>query len=236
MDHGGRKLLASFTTDYCRYEVVDLMYNERPARVLFAGTSQSAQSGIALDEDTRMLFDYNEYFMELIARAHVRSVLVLGGGVFTFPSAVKRRWPHTDLVAVERDEALGRVARQFFGLTTLSGYKVVYDDVRQYLERLDRVFDAIIVDVYDEEEVPADVADVSATALLARACSRDGFVACNLIGALHGFGSSAVSRRKALFGRSFGMVDINPATTGASGWGSQNLVLVARQPLIANLE
>src|ERR1700752_3186245 len=73
-------------TPYGHYTVVDTTYSNRPARVLYSGREfRTAQSGIALDDQDEMLFDYNQRFLELARGLEPKRALLIGGGAFTLP-------------------------------------------------------------------------------------------------------------------------------------------------------
>src|ERR1700739_2748527 len=96
------------------YQVVEMVYNNRPSRLLLSGRGLSAQSGIALDGDPRLLFDYNQYFFELVTRLNPQSVLLIGGGLYPLPMALINAFPTLFITVVEPDEGLDPIAVRFF--------------------------------------------------------------------------------------------------------------------------
>ena len=50
---------------YAHYRIADVSYMGRPARLLYGGTHEAAQSGLALDDRPELLFDYNQRLLEL---------------------------------------------------------------------------------------------------------------------------------------------------------------------------
>jgi hypothetical protein len=65
------------------YQVIDKTYSGRKARVLYSTMPRTAQSGIPLDGNSLMLFGYNQRLIELITHLNPKSILVIGGGVYT---------------------------------------------------------------------------------------------------------------------------------------------------------
>jgi hypothetical protein len=221
------KVLVEAETSYGRYRVVEMIYNDRPARVLFSGPHFNAQSGLALDEHPRLLFDYNQRFMEIVDTVGPKSVLVLGGGAYTFPTAVRKNVPAARVVAVERDDILAEIAEQFFELD--AGVEVVHDDVVGYLATNEEQFDVVVMDVFAGDTIPAELMRPKAIADIERSLSEAGVVAVNLIGAIHGPGAGATNDLLDTYRLRFDDVQIAPASIGASVWGRQNLVLQARK-------
>jgi hypothetical protein len=52
---------------YGHYVVSDGTYAGRPARALYSGNGDAAQSGLALDSNKQLLFDYNQRFWNCFA-------------------------------------------------------------------------------------------------------------------------------------------------------------------------
>ncbi len=116
------------------YRVIDGRYNGRPARILF-GDNASPQSGLALDDDPELLFNYNQRFLEIAISIQPRSALVIGGGAFTLPRALLDHFPNLKLDVVEVDPVLPPLARQFFGLPETERLMVYSQDGRQFINQ-----------------------------------------------------------------------------------------------------
>ena len=80
-------------------------------------------------------------------RARPPRVLLLGLGGGSVARALRRLDPAAELVGVERDHDVLRLARRHFGLGRL-GIEVVVDDVFCYLREERRTFDLVIEDVF----------------------------------------------------------------------------------------
>jgi spermidine synthase len=74
-------------------------------------------------------------------------VLLLGLGAGSVARAIRMLEPAAELVGVERDPDVLRLARRHFGLGRL-GVEVVVDDVFRYLREERRTFDLIVEDVF----------------------------------------------------------------------------------------
>src|SRR5690606_18554471 len=95
--------------------VVDVGYNRRRARRLCGGRD-SPQSALAFDDSAEMIFNYNQRFMEIAQSLDPKHILVIGGGAFTLPTALLKRFPDARIEAVEIDELLVNLSKRFFGL------------------------------------------------------------------------------------------------------------------------
>jgi len=100
------KIIYETDTKLGHYQVVDMIYVGRAARVLFSGMRGSAQSAIPRDGDPSMLFDYNRRFLELVDSLKPKSLLVIGGGAFTLPMQVLQTFPDVQVNVIEYDSDL----------------------------------------------------------------------------------------------------------------------------------
>src|SRR3954469_25939647 len=103
-------------TAYGHYQVVDAPYDGRPARVLYSGDHQAAQSGVATDGQPDLLFDYNQRLFEIARGVQPKTVLLIGGGVGTLPTALLAALPDVQVDMVEPDDGLTKLAYQYFDL------------------------------------------------------------------------------------------------------------------------
>ena len=103
-------------TAFEHYQVIDTIYEGRPARVLYSGRRGTAQSGIATDGKPELLFDYNQRFTELLESIPAKHVLLIGGGAYTLPRAIVQQFPDLQIDVVELDPGLKAIAERFFGL------------------------------------------------------------------------------------------------------------------------
>lgn len=228
LHHLTEKQLATVDTKYEHYEIVERQYEGRPARVLFSGQRRAAQSGIALDDNPDLLFDYNQRLLELANALYPRSVLVVGGGAFTLPMALLTALPEAHITVVELDEELGAIATEYFGLVPNDRMTIVYDDGRQYLESAQQTYDLIILDVFSELHIPESFLTAEANKLLVSRLNVGGCVALNIIASYQGRNAGLIKSQIAAYGQNFDKVTIYPAAYGLTSWLPQNLVLVAQ--------
>ena len=83
----------------------------------------------------------------LMRRERRRRVLFLGFGAGSAARVVRSLHPDAELVGVERDAAVLRLARRHFGIDKL-GVELIVEDALAYLRRERRRFDLIIEDVF----------------------------------------------------------------------------------------
>lgn len=217
-----------YDTAYNHYRIADAYYEGRPARVLYSGNGEAAESGVARDGEPELLFDYNQRFRELVEGIRPRSLLLLGGGAFTLPTALMEEFPDMRLDIVELDEALVAIAEQYFGFRPNGHTNVHVGDGRRYLDTRGATYDMIIMDVFMHAAVPGAFQTPGAARGLRSHLRRQGIVAMNVIGSLHGPGSRSLCRMQRVLRETFREVRIFPASRRLLSWLPQNYVMTAQ--------
>ena len=108
-------------------------------------------------------------------------VLGLGGGVLA--NIFQNRLRFT-VDAVELDQRIAQVAREYFGLS--ADVKVIVDDARHYLEETQKKYDLISFDVYRGESPPPHVFTIESLAKAKSLLKEEGLIVINFNGFLEG--------------------------------------------------
>ena len=215
---------------YGRYQVADVTYAGRPARVLYSDGGDAAQSGMPLDGNSDMLFDYNQRFMELLRGLTLKRVLVVGGGAFTLPAAVQREMPYAQLDIVELDPMLLAVAVTYFNFALAPQTCIYLGDGTEYLKHATTKYDAIIVDVFVHATVPRAFQTVFIAQQFQRLLTSRGLVAMNVIGHYYLRHASAGLRRQiAAFRTAFPEVQLYAASPFIPIQLPQNFIIVGQR-------
>ena len=222
------QLLHETDTTVAHYQVWDTVYAGRPARVLYTGQRQTAQSGMAVDDRTDLLFDYNQRFYELIEGLQPRRVLLIGGGVYTLPTALCNDFPELILDVIEIDGQLDNLARQYFDFHDWPKLTIIHQDGRQFLETTDQTYDLVLIDAYMQADVPSSLQPSEIAPLLSRRLSPQGVVAYNLIAVYRGLRGHALRQEQEKLRAVFPSVSLHPAGHGQSLWLPQNLLLIGQ--------
>lgn len=224
-----QQILWEGDTPYGHYQVVDTPYDGRPARVLYSGDRQAAQSGIPKDGKPGMLFDYNQRLFELADSLVPNRVLLIGGGVFTLPAVLLQTLPQVHIDAVEIDPGLTELAYKFFDLPVDERLSIFNTDGRTFLREHASRYDMILVDAFLHTVIPDELKTVQAFEAYAKHLEPKGVLAMNVISGYHGSGSRALEQVYAAALRSFDAVDIFLASHGYTLWLPQNFVLAAQK-------
>ncbi|MDB5175496.1 MAG: Spermine synthase [Candidatus Saccharibacteria bacterium] len=214
-------------TQFGHYKVVDTIYDGRKARVLYSGDYQAAQSGVAQDSQSDLLFDYNQRLIEIISAVEPAHVLLIGGGAFTLPKALAEDYPDMQIDVIELDAGLLPIAKNYFDFVPSKQVRVHTGDGRKYIDTTTQTYDLIIVDAFHNSMTPRSLQTADAVKGFAHRLKPGGIVAVNAIASYYGLRSAALRRHVANLQTQFKTVDIFPASYGQSLWLPQNFVLIA---------
>ena len=133
-------------------------YGERCLLFTVKRRSKSRQSCQDLNEPDRLVFRYAQVSLSSLAlQAKPESILVIGLGGGTLPMTYAKLFPDAMITAVEIDEAVTKVAKDYFGFKTSDKIKVVEKDARVYVKRAKRKnekFDLVVLDAFNGDYIP----------------------------------------------------------------------------------
>jgi len=225
-----QKVLWEGDTPHGHYQVVDGLYDGRPARVLYSGNHQAAQSGVAQDTNPDLLFDYNQRLFELVTSLAPERVLLIGGGVFTLPTALLRALPSTYVDVVETDSGLTALAQKFFDLPVADERLSIFNtDGRSFLREHAARYDVILIDAFSNITIPREIKTLQAYGAYSRHLTPNGVLAMNVISGYYGPSAKTLDEVYAAAVRTFDTVDVFLATRGYSLWLPQNFILTAQK-------
>ncbi len=214
------------SSEFGDYQVAETIHNGRKSRVLYSG-GKAPQSGIALDDEPELLFNYNQRFLEIAESIKPKSVLLIGGGAFTLPKAIIERFPDTNIDVVEIDVLLPKLAKEYFDLPASRRLKITVGDGREYLDKNQNVYDLIIVDAFSEHDIPLSLINIEAVKLYHQSLTKKGVIAINFIAKYDTYQVTLAHQLTATFKTAFNTVEVYPADTRHKKRSRQNLVLIA---------
>lgn len=219
-------ILFDGSSELSRYRVVEAMYNGRKARVLYSGGG-APQSGLALDDDPELLFEYNQRFLEVAESIRPASILLIGGGAFTLPKALLERFHDIRIDVVELDQLLPKLAEKYFDLPSDPRLNIVIGDGRDYINECQIKYDMIIIDAFMKYDIPTSLLTIEAVREYRRCLNMDGVIAVNFISRYHTYKTTLAHRLVATFQTAFSTVDLYPSDYQYEKRAEQNLMLVA---------
>lgn len=223
-------ILFEGSSEYGAYRIVETIYEGRPARVLFSD-GEVPQSGMALDDEPDLLFDYNQRFLEIALSLQPESVLVIGGGMLTLPTALSYHFPQATIDVVEIDPLLPQLARQFFDAAEDNAINVYVQDGVEYMATCTKQYDLIVIDAFSGFAIAHPLLTAEAAKRYAACLAGRGIVAVNFISKYYTRKPSLAHELYATFSSVFDEVELYSADPEYSKHAEQNIVLVAARTM-----
>jgi spermidine synthase len=131
---------------------------QRRCLIFTVKRSDRNQTCIDLADPKRLVFPYVRMTLGgLLLNANPQRVLVIGLGGGSIPVALSELYPEASIDTVEIDEAVVRVAKQFFNFAETPRLKVHVSDARVFIKRalLRKVkYDLVILDAFTGDYIP----------------------------------------------------------------------------------
>ena len=116
------------------------------------------QTCMLVSNPDELVFDYTRMsFAGLLLNAHPESILVIGLGGGSIPMTFSDLFPQARIDIVEVDEAVVRVAEEFFSFAETDTMKVHVDDGRPFIKRAGlrgETYDYIVLDAFSGDYIP----------------------------------------------------------------------------------
>jgi len=131
-------------------------------------------------ELTGMYYDYAmaAAYMAGVKEKEEFSVLVLGNGTGTFAMQCERYFANATVEGVEIDEKITALAKKYFELS--DSVKVTTYDGRAFLNAVDKRYDVIMVDAYQDITIPFQMSSVEFFTLVRDHLTEDGVMVVNM--------------------------------------------------------
>ncbi len=216
------------SSPYGSYEIVDEEYNGRPARVLY-GDEATPQSGIALDDEPELLFNYMQRFLELLMSRPPKQLLVIGGGGFVLPTAAFHHFPDTHIDVAELDELLVTIARDYFDLPQNKRLITHVGDGADFVSNSTKTYNAILIDAFSGSTIPPHLLTYKTLLEYKKHLTKDGFIALNIISTYQSKKPHLAHEVIATFQEVFPSVEIYQADPDETPGVLQNYIIIASQ-------
>ena len=143
-------------------------------------TSQSCQDR---SQPLRLVFNYTRMMMaSVLVNPEPQSILIIGLGGGTLPTAFGDMYPDAEITSVEIDPAVAKVARKYFDFKETEKNRVVIKDARLHIKRealKNRKYDIIILDAFGSDYIPEHLTTVEFLEEVKQVLSPQGVLAAN---------------------------------------------------------
>lgn len=118
-----------------------------------------------------------------IPYSHTKQVLILGFGVGDVAHILINKKADLEITGVELDPAMYDIAYKYFQLDQIAHQTTLYwQDVYEFAQTTDQTFDLIVLDVFEEDEVPEQLYDKPFLKNLKKMVNKKGTVFFNHLG------------------------------------------------------
>jgi spermidine synthase len=116
------------------------------------------QTCLYVSEPDRLVFDYTKMsFAGLLLKPEPKKILIIGLGGGSLPLTFNDLFPDAQIDTIEIDDAVVRVAKQFFFFEENENMKVYVDDGRPFIKRASirkQKYDYIVLDAFSGDYIP----------------------------------------------------------------------------------
>lgn len=159
-----------------------LQVKETDKSVILSTNVLFGVQSVKMKEDglTGMYYDYAlaAPFMADVPKKKNTELLILGMGTGTYAHGCMKYFDNITVEGVEIDEKITALAKEYFDLP--SGVKVTTYDGRAYLQAIDKKYDVIMVDAYQDITIPFQMSSEEFFTLVKEHLKEDGVMVVNM--------------------------------------------------------
>ncbi len=145
--------------------------------------SKSQQSCLLKSAPNQLVFNYTKLLMSsLLLQPKPKKILIIGLGGGTLSNTFYQLYPDSEIINVELDEAVTKVARQYFGYFENEKIMTAHQDGRIFVKRAGfkkQQFDLIILDAFNGDYIPEHLLTKEFLTEIKAVLSDDGVLAAN---------------------------------------------------------
>jgi spermidine synthase len=197
----------------------------RCMRFTIADAGGQNQSCRFLDNHDKLVFPYAKMVLSsLLVQDNPQRILIIGLGGGTLVHTYQALFPQSEIVVVEIDEAVVRVAERFFDFKTSAKIKSLPEDGRLYIKRAGirkEKFDLVILDAFNGDYIPEHLMTAEFLQEVKALLPANGMVVANTFSSSRLYGAESQTYAQ-VFGQFFNM---RMASTG------NRVIIASQQPL-----
>lgn len=179
------KFLVDFDSMYQHISVQDIQTagnNKSLATRLLLVNRKCCESGMILNNPNELLIPYTKYFkLSRYFEPDAKRFLMIGGGGYSFPKYLLANYPGTTIDVVEIDPKMSEIAVKYFYLKDNPRLRIYTEDGRVFLNKNNKKYDVIIVDVFQGFAVPFHLTTKEAVEKLYNSLVDNGLVITNIV-------------------------------------------------------
>ncbi len=183
------------------------------------------QSCRFLDDYDKLVFPYAKMVLSsLLVQDNPQRILIVGLGGGTLVHTYSTLFPQAEIIIAEIDEAVVRVAKDYFDSTETDKIKIATEDARVYVKRAGirkEQFDLIILDAFNGEYIPEHLMTAEFLQEVKALLPTNGMVVSNTFSTSRLYAAESATYAQ-VFGKFF---NVRQAGTG------NRIIIASMQPL-----
>lgn len=88
------------------------------------------------------------------------NILLLGVGGGSAAKYLHHRWPQANIIGVEIDPEVIRIAKQYFSADNIHNFSIINDDAINFVSNINGNYDIVMVDCYQGDQIPKELEDL----------------------------------------------------------------------------
>lgn len=177
-----KNVIADIDSAYSRYQIKEFTARSGDTVRVLQTDSNGFQSASIVGKPDTPVLGYTQAFKHAQeAYGSFTSMLMIGGGSYTFPAMIAREQPRAQIDVVEIDPMMDQVATRFFDFQPVKNLWLTHQDGRVYLNQNQRKYNLVYLDAFSSLSPPYQLATVQAAQLAKRALTPDGAVVVNVL-------------------------------------------------------
>lgn len=165
------------------FQAIRLTEDAAGLRTLRFGEDGASQSVVKVDDPRHLELPYARVLPACLAFApHALRVLIVGLGGGSLPRFLHSYFPRMTIDVAEIDPEVVALAKEYCGFVEDARLRVFVDDGRDFIEASRDGYDAIILDSFDTDSVPAHLTTLEFLTAVRKALDPEGIVVANVWG------------------------------------------------------
>jgi spermidine synthase len=223
--------LVDTDTKYNRAQIYE--YHDPDSRIIRELLLGNVRNSATYMDTPELVYEYTKYY-RLVDHfvPGIQSVLVIGGGGYSYPKDFLHTHPNAALTVVEIDEGLTNLAKQYFNFQPNENTTIYHEDGRTFLNREAGEYDAIVLDAFSDYQHPFQLTTKEALTHMANILKPQGVVISNVASSILGKQGKVLRAEYYTYKAVFPHVAVFPVSHSTSGLAVQNIMIVAsKKPL-----
>lgn len=167
------------------YTEVNIIDYEDGLRAMKFSDSRILQSIIDKDNKDRIVTNYVKYSTVPYINNKINNSLIIGGGgIISGRVHSKLSNNSTQIDIIERDKVVYNLAKEYmyFSPEDYQNINVIISDGREYIEKTNKSYDMIFMDVFNSKQVPPHMTTKEYYSSLKSKMNNNGYLVINIIG------------------------------------------------------